>query len=295
MRPDVVHLRSTRTHELATLVVCAAIVAACSQTSTSVSAPSASKCAVAVTNAPSAPFPSTGGNGTLGVSTTRDCTWTVSADSSWVSIATTSGQGDGSVQFSVSANLVPSPRSAALIVSSQRVPVNQAAAPCRFDLSRSSDSIDASGGRLSTNVATVAGCAWSAASNAGWIAIESGTSGNGNGAVVLNVGGNAGPDRVGQVTIAGQTYTVSQSSPGSAGPPPPPPSGAVEVSGKAQNISGRCPAIQFELSGTIIVTTADTDFRKLKCSDVKRDVRLSVQGFLQIDGIVLATRVAKTD
>ena len=229
------------------------------------------------------------------MSTTRDCTWTVSADSSWVSIATTSGQGDGTVQFSISANLVPSPRSAALIVSSQRVPLNQAGAPCRFDLSRISDSIDASGGRLSTNVATAAGCAWTAASNAGWIAIDSGTAGNGNGTVTLNVSANPGAGRVGQVTVAGQTYTVTQGSPDSSGPPPAPPFTAVEINGKAGNVSGRCPSIRFELSGTTIVTSFATDFHDMKCSDVKKGVRLNVQGLTQPDGGVLALQVRRSD
>jgi hypothetical protein len=289
------HLRSTRKHELAALVACAAIAAACSKTSTSVSAPSGTKCSVTVTNAPSTPFPSSGGSGTIGVNTTRDCTWTVSADSNWVTIATANGQGEGTVRFSVSANLVPSPRSAAIVISSQRVPLSQAAAPCRFDLSRTFDTVDESGGRLSVNVTTVDGCAWTATSTAGWIAIESGSSGNGNGRVVLNVSSNAGPDRVGQATIAGQTYTVVQSSSAGGPMPPLPPFSPVEINGKVQSISGRCPSIRFELGGTAIVTSSDTEFRDLKCTDVKKDVRLDVLGLTQPDGSVLATQVRKTD
>jgi Domain of unknown function (DUF5666)/Viral BACON domain/Putative binding domain, N-terminal len=277
-------------------VVCAAIAGACSSTSTSVGAPSGTKCSVAVTNAPATPFPSSGGNGTIGVSTTRDCTWTASADSSWVSVTPTTGQGDGTVGFSVSANGVPSPRSGAIVISSARVSLSQAAAPCRFDLSRTADTVDSSGGRLSVDVVTLAGCAWTATSAVGWIAVESGKTGNANGTVVLNVGANSGPDRVGQVTIAGQSYSVTQGAVGSGAPPPPPGSAtAVGVSGRVQNISGRCPVIRFELGGTTVITTPDTDFRKMKCTDVKKDVRLTVQGFTQPDGTVLATRVAKTD
>ena len=295
MSTNVVHLRSTRKHELAAVVVCAAIAAACSKTSTSVSAPSGTKCSVAVTNAPSTPFPSAGGSGTIGVSTTRDCTWTVSADSSWVSVATTSGQGDGTVGFSVSANVVPSPRSAAIVISSQRVPLSQAAAPCRFDLSRTADSVGASGGRLSVDVTTASGCTWTAASTVGWIEIESGKSGNANGTVVLNVAANAGPDRVGQAMIAAQNYTVTQTSVGSGSGPPPSAAPPLEISGRVQNISGRCPSIRFELSGTIVATSPDTEFRKLKCTDVKKDVRVTVQGLTQVDGVVLALQVRKTD
>jgi len=255
---------------------------------------------VAVTNAPSTPFPPSGGNGSIAVSTTRDCTWTVSAESNWVTLATTSGQGEGTVSFSVSANTVPTPRSGALVVSTERVPLSQAAAPCHFDLSRTADAVDASGGPLSVNVATLTGCAWTATSAANWIAIQSGASGNASGTVVLAVAANPGPDRAGQVTIAGQAYTVTQPSTASGNPTPvptptPTPSpGPVQVSGRAESVSGRCPAIRFDLGGTTIATNRDTDFRNLKCTDVKKGVRLTVQGVSQPNGAVLATQVTRT-
>ena len=68
----------------------------------------------------------------------------------------------------------------------------------------------------------------------------------------------------------------------------------VQVSGKAQSISGRCPAIRFDLGGTTIATNGDTDFRNLKCTDVKKGVRLTVQGVSQPNGAVLATQVTRT-
>ena len=111
---------------------------------------------------------------------------------------------------------------------------------------------------------------------------------------MLNVSSNAGPDRVGQATIAGQTYTVMQSSSAGGPMPPPPPFSPVEINGKAQSISGRCPSIRFELGGTAIITSSDTDFRKLKCTDVKKGVILTVQGLTQPDGSVLATQVRAT-
>jgi hypothetical protein len=294
----VTDLRRMRTRTIGVAILSAvAFATSCSKTSTSVSAPSAAKCSVSVTNAPSTPFPPGGGNGSVGVSTTRDCTWTVSADSNWVTLATTTGQGEGTVSFSVSANTVPTPRSAALVVSTERVPLSQAAAPCHFALSRSSDTIDASGGALSVNVSTLTGCAWTATSAVSWIGIQSGTTGNANGTVALNVSPNPGPVRTAQITIAGQTYTVTQSAAASASPPPPVPlpGNTVEVSGKAQSVSGHCPSIQFDLGGTTIATNGDTDFRNLKCTDVKKGVRLTVQGLAQSNGAVLATQVSKSD
>ena len=56
------------------------------------------------------------------------------------------------------------------------------------------------------------GCPWTATSDATWITIDSGTSGNGDGTVNYSVASNSGPARNGTMTIAQQTFTVSQSS-----------------------------------------------------------------------------------
>jgi all-beta uncharacterized protein len=58
-------------------------------------------------------------------------------------------------------------------------------------------------------VATTAACSWSAASNAPWLTITAGT-GSGNGTVNYTAAANAGPARIGMLTIAGQTLVVTQ-------------------------------------------------------------------------------------
>jgi hypothetical protein len=60
------------------------------------------------------------------------------------------------------------------------------------------------------SVTTSSGCAWTAASNAGWISITSGASGSGNGAVSFSIAANTGSARTGTLTIAGSTFTVNQ-------------------------------------------------------------------------------------
>ena len=55
------------------------------------------------------------------------------------------------------------------------------------------------------------GCDWTAASQAPWITVTNGASGSGNGTVRLSVAANSGSQRVGTVTIAGETFTVTQS------------------------------------------------------------------------------------
>jgi hypothetical protein len=209
-----------------------AALAACSSTQTSMTAPTADKCQVSATSTPSA-FAASGGQGSLNITTARDCTWAITTEASWVAISgTRDGQGEASVAYTVSPNPVPSARSAMVMIGSQGVPVNQAAAPCTFTLNHGGDAIGSAGGRLSVDVATIAGCAWTAASDSAWITITSGQSGAASATVALSVAPNAGAARVGRVNIGGQNYTVNQDAvpvappPAAPAPNPPAPSPA---------------------------------------------------------------------
>ena len=120
---------------------------ACTSSQTSLTSPTDTKCQVNLSNSPSS-FAASGGTGTLTVTTTRDCPWTISTDVVWVSIpGPRDGQGDASISYSVAVNPVPSPRSGLVAAGSVRVQLSQAAAACRFSLSRSSDTIGAAGGQ----------------------------------------------------------------------------------------------------------------------------------------------------
>jgi phosphatidylserine/phosphatidylglycerophosphate/cardiolipin synthase-like enzyme len=94
---------------------------------------------------------------------------------------------------------------------------------CSFSLSATSASFGAAGGNGSVGITAPAGCAWSASSNAGFITVTGGSSGNGSGTTTFAVSQNTAAARSGTMTIAGQTFTVSQQG---AAPPPPPPPGA---------------------------------------------------------------------
>ena len=59
-------------------------------------------------------------------------------------------------------------------------------------------------------VLTQSGCAWKAVSNAPWITIVQWPSGKGTGATQYQVAPNSGPARVGTITMAGKTFTVTQ-------------------------------------------------------------------------------------
>ena len=74
-------------------------------------------------------FGGAGGSGSVGVDTTSVCAWTVTSYPSWVSVnAPSSGQGAGSVSFSVAPNPMAYSRSGYLYVSGNFVVIDQAAA-----------------------------------------------------------------------------------------------------------------------------------------------------------------------
>ncbi|MPZ21646.1 MAG: hypothetical protein GEV06_27710 [Luteitalea sp.] len=56
------------------------------------------------------------------------------------------------------------------------------------------------------------GCQWRVTSNAGWLTIVGDGSGTGNGVITFRVAINLGlTSRTGTLTIAGRTFTVTQS------------------------------------------------------------------------------------
>ena len=296
----------------------AAALLACSKTTTSLTAPTVDKCQVSVSSVPTS-FAATGGQGSLSIATARDCTWSIKTEAPWLSLgAEAAGQGEASIPYTVAPNPVPSARNGAIVVGPTSVSVNQAAAPCNFTLSRPGETIAAAGGQLSVGVSAINGCTWNAATAANWISVASGSTGNGNGTVGLAVAPNAGAGRVGQVTVAGQNYTVTQSAapppepvPSPAPPPtpapappapapspapapapaPPPAEQQVEFSGELSSVFGNCPNVGFAVNGTIVVTDADTDYSRGKCNDLRRGRDIRGSGVRQSNGSVRATNI----
>ncbi|MEK6673373.1 MAG: BACON domain-containing protein [Nitrospirota bacterium] len=84
---------------------------------------------------------------------------------------------------------------------------------CTYNISPTSQSFASSGGTGSVSVtASISSCAWTATENLDWVSITSGASGTGNGTVNYSVSANAtGATRTGNMTVAGQTFTISQS------------------------------------------------------------------------------------
>ena len=89
---------------------------------------------------------------------------------------------------------------------------------CTYALSATSLSVAAGGGTSSVGVTAASGCTWTAVSNVSWITVTSDGNGNGSGTMGYSVAANTSTSsRTGTITIAGQTFTVTQS--GSTGVP----------------------------------------------------------------------------
>ncbi len=171
-------------------------------------------CSVTVnTSGLGSPYGSTGGTGTIGITTNgANCSWTASSDSSWATVVPIGSTGNGSIGVSASSNASSTTgRSAQLTVGGQTITISQAGTTCTYALQSTSGAVPASGGSGSVGVIAPAVCGWTAATTAPtWLTITS--SGNaGTSSVQFSVQSNlSASPRTGNLTIAGLIYEVTQ-------------------------------------------------------------------------------------
>lgn len=154
--------------------------------------------------------PVAGGPGAVSVRAGGGCVWSAATSTPWISITSpANSSGDGRVTFMVAANSGPA-REGSLAIAGQTVAVTQPSG-CTYGIAPSAQDVAGTGGTTVVSVATDAGCPWTATTSVGWIT-RSPASGIGAGQVQLGVAANLSPPRTGTVVIAGQTFTVNQSS-----------------------------------------------------------------------------------
>ncbi|MCX5852858.1 MAG: BACON domain-containing carbohydrate-binding protein, partial [Deltaproteobacteria bacterium] len=165
-------------------------------------------------NPMSASYTTSGGTGSVAVTSQTGCPWTATESLDWVSITSgASGSGNGSVGYTVAANTRSISRSGTItITGGQTFTINQAGVPCTYSINPTSASFTAAAGTGSVAVTAAASdCAWMAVSNAAWITNVTPAGGSGNGTVNYSVTFNGtGSPRTGTMTIAGKTFTVTQ-------------------------------------------------------------------------------------
>ena len=159
-------------------------------------------------------FLSSGGSGTFDV-TSAACSWTAVSNAppsnKWLQATSgASGTGNGSVGYSVSQNNGTA-RAATLKIADKTFTVSQADG-CTYSISGSTSANPTSvggGGTVTLNRSDASCISPSVTSNAGWIT-DAAVNSSGN--VSYTVEGNTGPSaRIGTITVAGQTFTITQS------------------------------------------------------------------------------------
>ena len=159
--------------------------------------------------------PGTGAVGSIDVTGPDGCTWSAVSGAPWITLSSASGTQQGSVTYIIAANTTAQPRTAAITIANRVIPVSQDGAVCGQTLSPASASVGA--GAASYNFQISTACAYTAASNAGWIKLTANASGTGNSQIGYSVSANTAADtRSGTISVGSQTFTVLQSGAGCA-------------------------------------------------------------------------------
>ena len=149
------------------------------------------------------------GNHSFNVNIGSSCNWTPTTNDSWIMITSPSRTGNGSVNYTVTAN-PNSQRTGTITVQGQSFAILQDGA-CTYSLNKTVQQFPTQGGTDSVNVNAPGGCPWTASSQTPWIVITSGTSGSGNGTVNFLVTTNGtGTQRNGVLKVAGTNVIVQQ-------------------------------------------------------------------------------------
>jgi len=153
-----------------------------------------------------------GGSATVTITASSACNWTATSNAPWISVAGSSGSGNGQVSLTMQANTGPA-RTGTVTVAGQTVTITQSAVgmtTCTFTIAPTAQNVSAAAGGVDVAVTTSGGCAWAATSGVPWITVVAGAAGTGSGTVSLAIAANTSGGRNGTVTIAGQTFTVNQ-------------------------------------------------------------------------------------
>ena len=160
----------------------------------------------------SAGAPGAGGPGSITISARANCGWTAVSNDVWITINSGSaGTGNGTVTYTVTPNLIASPRTGSITVAGQTFTIVQAAAGCLYSIAGSPAQGTAIGGTGSFVLTSVPGCTWTASSSASWLTITSATAGSGGTTVNYSYPANSALTiRTATITIMGAPYTLIQ-------------------------------------------------------------------------------------
>ena len=158
-------------------------------------------------------FASNGGTGSVDITAPEGCSWSAASNGSWLVVAAgSSGEGSGSVSFTVAANSTPTSRSASISVEGQVLTITQDGVNCSYSLSPGYIPFTSDESSGTVTVTSSEGCDWSASSSHSWISLVAGNEGSGSGSIAFTVAANPSTEsRSGSVTVEDQVVTIDQS------------------------------------------------------------------------------------
>lgn len=230
-----------------------------SVTSTSLTAPSSAKCQVAASSTDTS-FPASGGSAQLRVSTTRDCSWTIAGEPSWVRLpASREGQGEAAVTYSVTPNPDYSERRGSLDVNGALIEIRQAGAPPPPPPPPAPAPAPAP--------------------------------------PPAPAPAPTPPPAPGPTPTP---PPPADPSPAPTPPSPPPADDddddhgtRVDFKGKIESLSGACPVLRMSIGGRIVWTGPTTEFKKMRCRDLEVGMKVEVRANRLPNGTYLASKIEK--
>jgi hypothetical protein len=160
-----------------------------------------------------ADFSKDGGSGTFTVSAPTECSWTASSGVAWLAIiAGGEGSGTGVVTYTVARHSEIAERSASITVADRRFTVRQSGdvGVCQYSVAPVLLSPCMAGGTVTATITTQASCPWTAAADAAWLNVPSGSSGSGSRTVSIAFSDNYDAPREGLVMVRWSTPTAGQ-------------------------------------------------------------------------------------
>lgn len=147
--------------------------------------------------------------GAASVSTGGTGSWTATTDAAWISFNRASGEAGVSCVYVVSANYSADTRSATIDIGGNDYTVTQTGYTAT--ISPNSATVDYAGGNGAITVTVDAGVSWTARANCDWLSVSP-SSGTSSGSVTYTVAAYSGgvTTRTGSITVAGRTFSVSQ-------------------------------------------------------------------------------------
>ena len=158
-------------------------------------------------------FSASAGSGTVNVTARSECSWTAISNAPWILITpSNSASGSGTLNYYFSENTEISWRTGTLTVAGQTFTLTQSGPACAYTLAPSAQSFAFTGGTGRVIITAPPECPWIVYHQDNWMTINSENTGTGSGFIDYSVFANLGiPPRTGLMSIAGETFTVTQS------------------------------------------------------------------------------------